>query len=226
MNSTDERSLQAAPAVPTFQTEAKPKRICDKGGEPGLFFPAQPEVEQEWPKVAQFFIYGLALAWFFLGVSIIADIFMHAIEIITSKKKRVYDKERGRHKTIKVWNETVANLTLMALGSSAPEILLNVVEVFRGDFFAGPLGPGTIVGSAAFNLLVISAVCVAAIPKGEYRLIKDTAVYAVTALFSLFAYIWLIIVLLLSSKDIVESWEAVLTLMFLPIFVIISFAAD
>jgi len=26
-----------------------------------------------------------------------------------------------------VWNETVANLTLMALGSSAPEILLSVI---------------------------------------------------------------------------------------------------
>jgi len=28
---------------------------------------------------------------------------------------------------IEVWNETVANLTLMALGSSAPEILLSVL---------------------------------------------------------------------------------------------------
>ena len=29
---------------------------------------------------------------------------------------------------VNVWNPTVANLTLMALGSSAPEILLNVIE--------------------------------------------------------------------------------------------------
>lgn len=29
---------------------------------------------------------------------------------------------------VDVWNPTVANLTLMALGSSAPEILLNVIE--------------------------------------------------------------------------------------------------
>ena len=28
-----------------------------------------------------------------------------------------------------VWNDTVANLTLMALGSSAPEILLAVIEL-------------------------------------------------------------------------------------------------
>jgi solute carrier family 8 (sodium/calcium exchanger) len=31
-------------------------------------------------------------------------------------------------KTVNVWNPTVANLTLMALGSSAPEILLNVIQ--------------------------------------------------------------------------------------------------
>ena len=38
------------------------------------------------------------------------------------------------------WNPTVANLTLMALGSSAPEILLSCIELVRNDFFAGALG--------------------------------------------------------------------------------------
>ena len=52
---------------------------------------------------------------------------------------------------------------------------------------AGELGPSTIVGSAAFNLLVISAVCVTAIPKGEGRLIKDRSVFAITATFSVLA---------------------------------------
>lgn len=33
--------------------------------------------------------------------------------------------------TVRVWNETVSNLTLMALGSSAPEILLSVIEVHK-----------------------------------------------------------------------------------------------
>ena len=61
---------------------------------------------------------------------------------------------------VRVWNDTVANLTLMALGTSAPEILLAIVETVGNGFKAGELGPGTIVGSAAFNLLVISAICV------------------------------------------------------------------
>ena len=38
--------------------------------------------------------------------------------------------EEGIEETyhVMVWNPTVANLTLMALGSSAPEILLSVIE--------------------------------------------------------------------------------------------------
>ena len=71
------------------------------------------------------------------------------------------------------WNDTVANLTLMALGSSSPEILLSVIEICGNNFEAGDLGPGTIVGSAAFNLLVISAICVIAIEGTAVRRIKN-----------------------------------------------------
>merc|ERR1711968_227076 len=108
------------------------------------------------------------------GVAIVADVFMVSIEEITSKRKAVTIK--GRTFYVKTWNDTVANLTLMALGSSAPEILLSVLEVFSLEFFAGDLGPSTIVGSAAFNLLVISAVCIVGIPKGEIRKINDLGV--------------------------------------------------
>ena len=70
---------------------------------------------------------------------------------------------------VPVWNGTVANLTLMALGSSAPEICLAVIGVVGNNFESDALGPGTIVGSAAYNLLAISAVCVFAIPDGGTR---------------------------------------------------------
>lgn len=60
----------------------------------------------------------------------------------------------------------MANLTLLALGSSAPEILLNVIETVQAlGSTPGELGPSTIVGSAAFNLLIISAVSIAVIDK-------------------------------------------------------------
>lgn len=48
----------------------------------------------------------------------------------------------------------------MALGSSSPEILLSIIEVCSNNFEAGDLGPGTIVGSAAFNLFCIIAICI------------------------------------------------------------------
>ena len=38
----------------------------------------------------------------------------------------------------------------MALGSSAPEIILNVIEIIGSGFIAGDLGPGI---SALFNIL-------------------------------------------------------------------------
>ena len=73
---------------------------------------------------------------------------------------------------VRVWNETVANLTLMALGSSASEILLSIIELIGNNFSAGELGPGSIVGAAAFNLLSVTATCIMAIPNGETRRIK------------------------------------------------------
>ena len=96
------------------------------------------------------------MIYFFLGISISADKFMEAIGVITAKTKIVFIG--GIKHEVLVWNETVANLTLMALGSSAPEILLAIIETVSLNFEAGDLGPGTIVGSAAFNLLIITAI--------------------------------------------------------------------
>lgn len=75
--------------------------------------------------------YLIGLCYLFFGIAIISDIFMESIEQITSEVKivEVFDKETNTNLKIEkpVWNATVANLTLMALGSSAPEILLSVI---------------------------------------------------------------------------------------------------
>jgi solute carrier family 8 (sodium/calcium exchanger) len=196
---------------------------ADGGG--GLFLPFG-TTEHTWDPATRSILYLIGLLWCFLGVAIVADIFMSAIETITSKKKRVLNPETGRKVTVLVWNGTVANLTLMALGSSAPEILLSVIELMAGEFYSGALGPSTIVGSAAFNLLFISAVCVASIPPGEKRLIKDLPVFAVTASFSVFAYVWLVIILQFVSPDVVEPWEGVLSFLYFPLLVILAYLAD
>ncbi|KAI5707079.1 hypothetical protein M8J76_002761 [Diaphorina citri] len=174
-------------------------------------------------------VYMVLLIYFFLGVSIISDRFMSAIEVITSQEREVSvtNKAGTRHKvTVRVWNETVANLTLMALGSSAPEILLSVIEIWGKGFSAGELGPGTIVGSAAYNLFVIIALCVAVIPNGEVRKIKHLRVFFVTATWSVFAYIWLYAILAVFSPGIVEVWEGLLTFLFFPATVLTAYFAD
>merc|ERR1719456_1653739 len=173
----------------------------------GLVLPLLGESEMDWPNPLRVILYLIGLGWVFLAVGLISDVFMNGIEKITSAKKRTVDKTTGRKVTVYVWNATVANLTLMALGSSAPEILLSLIEIMSADFKLGPLGAGTIVGSAAFNLLMISAVCVCAIPDGEVRYIQQVPVYIITASCSVFAYLWLMFILMVTSPDVCAVWE-------------------
>ncbi|XP_038570700.1 sodium/calcium exchanger 1a isoform X2 [Micropterus salmoides] len=180
-------------------------------------------------RLARAAIYFVGLAYMFLGVSIIADRFMASIEVITSQERQITIKKPNGEKittTVRIWNETVSNLTLMALGSSAPEILLSVVEVCGHNFNAGELGPNTIVGSAAFNMFVIIGLCVSVIPDGETRKVKHLRVFFVTATWSVFAYTWLYLILAVFSPGVVEIWEGLLTLFFFPICVGFAYVAD
>ncbi len=114
----------------------------------------------------------------------------------------------------------------MALGSSAPEILLSVIEtVTTLNSTPGELGPSTIVGSAAFNLMVISAVSVASVGDDPKK-IDDMGVFTVTAIFSVFAYVWLFICLSVWTPDEISMVEAVLTLGFFFVLIVLAFAAD
>ena len=168
---------------------------------------------------------------------------MNAIEKITSTKKIIRIKndegETIKSKQVTVWNATIANLSLMALGSSAPEILLAVIETITGlamDACPGKLGASTIVGSGAFNLLVISGVSILAVsekndtdperdetvPLGVKK-INDMYVFSVTATLSIFAYVWLLVCL---TDQVVEIWEGVLTFCFFPLLLGLAFGAD
>ncbi|KAJ8045648.1 Sodium/calcium exchanger 3 [Holothuria leucospilota] len=200
---------------------------CGKAGVV-LRFVWQPQDPALGDKIARAIVYFSGLIFMFLGVSIIADRFMSSIEVITSKEKEVtVRKPNGDIITVsvRIWNETVSNLTLMALGSSAPEIFLTVIEIIGDNFYAGDLGPGTIVGSAAFNLFVIIAICVYVIPDGEVRRLKHLRVFAVTASFSLFAYLWLFFILKV-TPGVIDWWEALITLLLFPVTVLWAYIAD
>uniref|UniRef100_A0A0K8SFP5 Calx-beta domain-containing protein n=3 Tax=Lygus hesperus TaxID=30085 RepID=A0A0K8SFP5_LYGHE len=219
-----------------------PPDVCP----PALMLPILDE--REWNMTFRTILYFVALLYFFLGVAIVTDIFMSSIEVITSKTKKLYlskggdktKKQNGSYRAdvaglkeeepevmeVRVWNDTVANLTLMALGTSAPEILLSIIEIIGHNFQAGKLGPGTIVGSAAFNLLFITAICMVALPGNETRRIERFKVFVVTAVFSIFAYIWLFLTLNVFSPNVVEMWEAILTFLFFPILIFFAWSAD
>ncbi|XP_053093462.1 sodium/calcium exchanger 1b isoform X1 [Pangasianodon hypophthalmus] len=197
---------------------------------PGVILPVwEPQNPSFGDKVARATVYFVALVYMFLGVSIIADRFMASIEVITSQEKEITIKKPNGETTtttVRIWNETVSNLTLMALGSSAPEILLSVIEVCGHNFDAGDLGPSTIVGSAAFNMFVIIGLCVYVVPDGEHRKVKHLRVFFVTAAWSIFAYLWLYLILAVISPGVVQVWEGLLTLFFFPICVVFAWIAD
>lgn len=222
--------LLAEPCAPEPPSEANGTCQGSNRCQPGVLLPVwQPDDPSFGDKAARAVVYFVAMMYMFLGVSIIADRFMASIEVITSKEKEItITKANGETSigTVRIWNETVSNLTLMALGSSAPEILLSVIEVCGHNFQAGELGPGTIVGSAAFNMFVVIAVCVYVIPSGESRRIKHLRVFFVTAAWSIFAYIWLYLILAVISPGVVQVWEALLTLVFFPVCVVFAWAAD
>ncbi|KAM5292750.1 sodium/calcium exchanger 1 isoform 9-T9 [Ctenodactylus gundi] len=199
---------------------------CKKGVILPIWEPQDPSFGD---KIARATVYFVAMVYMFLGVSIIADRFMSSIEVITSQEKEITIKKPNGETTkttVRIWNETVSNLTLMALGSSAPEILLSVIEVCGHNFTAGDLGPSTIVGSAAFNMFIIIALCVYVVPDGETRRIKHLRVFFVTAAWSIFAYTWLYIILSVISPGVVEVWEGLLTFFFFPICVVFAWVAD
>ena len=65
-----------------------------------------------------------------------------------------------------------------------------------------------------------------ALPPGERKKINDLGVFALTAIFSLFAYVWLIIILQVSSPNIIELWEGAVTFFFFPLLVWLAYLAD
>ncbi|CAB0010227.1 unnamed protein product, partial [Nesidiocoris tenuis] len=60
----------------------------------------------------------------------------------------------------------------------------------------------------------------------QYLIVRNWQVFLVTGAFSLFAYIWLFLVLNVISTNVVELWEAILTFLFFPILIFFAWSAD
>eukprot|EP00004_Rigifila_ramosa_P007846 TRINITY_DN19032_c0_g1_i1.p1 TRINITY_DN19032_c0_g1~~TRINITY_DN19032_c0_g1_i1.p1 ORF type:complete len:868 (-),score=171.54 TRINITY_DN19032_c0_g1_i1:24-2354(-) len=184
-----------------------------------------------WSRGTMAFLYFTGLIYLFLGVAIISDVFMESVEVITSVEKVVtrIDPETKLPVEIhvRVWNETVSNLTLMAVGSSIAEILLSVIEtILQLGKPAGKIGPGTIVGSGSYNMMLVTAICILGLQAGETKRIKHFGVFVVTTISSFWAHLWLVIVFSITSPNEIEVWEAFVTFLFFPILIAIAYAQD
>ncbi len=109
----------------------------------------------------------------------------------------------------------VAGASLMAMGSSAPELAIALLALFNEGGAHSDLGIGTIVGSAVFNILIITGVSAIARPaKVTMRVVMRDALM----------YLASIGLLLFTFRDGVISFvDAILFLVLYAIYIIILF---
>lgn len=100
-----------------------------------------------------------------------------------------------------------------------------MIETFGNNFCGGSLAPGLIVGSASYNLLVITAVCIVSLPGESKKRIKEYKVFVVTSGFAVAAYVWLVVITQVVSRNVVEIWEGVVTVVFFPVLVGVAYWA-
>ena len=188
--------------------------------------------ENLWHEAIRAILYLVCMGYFFIGIAIASDLFMNSIEAMTSKEREVSKWDPDKNEVVKfrvrIWNETVANLTLMALGSSAPEIILATIEAAfnlgEDQSESDSLGTFTIIGSAAFNLLIITAVCIVTVE--EPKKIREFGVFMITSAWSMIAYVWMLIVVRIITPNVISPWEAWITLGFMPLFVFVAYMQD
>lgn len=110
---------------------------------------------------------GIILFAFYLLSIISEDFFVPAIDSLASKLNIGSD---------------VAGATLLAMGSSAPELFTSIFAVFGSGGEHSNVGAGAIVGSAIFNVLVIigAAAMFKAVKLQWQPVIRDMSFYVIT----------------------------------------------
>ncbi|CAI7853789.1 unnamed protein product, partial [Closterium sp. NIES-54] len=188
--------------------------------------------ENAWDVTVRTAMYTLALVYLFIGLATITGKYMEAMENIVqqTRKVRLWDPVAGRWVVSeqRMWNPAIADITLLALGTCAPQISLAVIDAVRrlGKTGGQDLGAGTIIGGAAFNIFPILAVCVLVPPAGTVKRIADVGLFLVEFLWSLWAYVWLYIVLQVWTPGEVTIAEAVMTVLQLPLLMLHAYAQE
>lgn len=84
----------------------------------------------------------------------------------------------------------VAGASLMAIGSSMPELTITLIALIQGSGEHSDVGVGNIVGSAVFNILVITGASALVLPAVVSRRVtlRDGAFYALSIVLLLYAF--------------------------------------
>lgn len=109
----------------------------------------------------------------------------------------------------------VAGASLMAMGSSAPELFIALMALFIAGGAHSDVGMGTIVGSAIFNILVITGLSAIARPVEItwQVIVRDVVMYVLS--------VALLIAAFFDGR--ITLWESVLFLIFYGIYIVILF---
>lgn len=109
----------------------------------------------------------------------------------------------------------VAGASLMAMGSSAPELAIALLALFRGSGEHSDLGIATIVGSAVFNVLVITGVSAIARPAKVTLsvIVRDSVMYGASIGLLLFTF----------ADGVITLFEAFIFLLFYVFYMIVLF---
>ncbi|MCA9397659.1 calcium/sodium antiporter [candidate division WWE3 bacterium] len=143
-------------------------------------------------------IEAFILLFTFVALAKVVDLyFVESLEII-SKRLRL--------------SSDIAGATFMAMGSSAPELFVSILALFRASNESA-IGPGTIVGSAIFNILVII---------GASALFRRAMLTWQPVIRDLLFYIFCILVLLFTFRDgAITSSDAIL---FVGLYIVYLFS--
>ncbi|EPS70794.1 hypothetical protein M569_03962, partial [Genlisea aurea] len=177
-------------------------------------------------------IHLVALGYCFIGLSAITARFFRSMENVVSHSRVVEEIDPVSNTKIvkreKIWNFAIADISLLAFGTSFPQISLATIDAIRnvGNLYAGGLGPGTLVGSAAFDLFPIHAVCVVVPRAGELKKVSDIGLWLVELLWSFWAYIWLYIILEVWTPKVITLWEALITVLQYGLLLLHAYAQD
>lgn len=109
----------------------------------------------------------------------------------------------------------VAGASLMAMGSSAPELFIALMALFIAGGAHSDVGMGTIVGSAIFNILVITGLSAIARPVEItwQVIVRDVVMYVLS--------VALLIAAFFDGR--ITLWESALFLIFYGIYIVILF---